>query len=565
MSKSEMPQVMSITKTDDVFNAPFIKLLAMYGVPILFGLFSVYLGQDDNWDLRNYHLYNAYAFLNDRLLTDLAPAQMQTYFNPLIDLLYFKLTKILAPVFVGFLFGAVHGLNFVILLNIALLVIGNPGQSSAFMLSAALALIGCLGVGFISELGSTFGDNLTAILILSSVLIVLRVSLEPKPVSRKKLFFLILAGTLMGIGTGLKLTNVIYAIAANCSLIFILNTPRTKTLGVMLFGIGVLIGLGLTNGYWLWLMWKTFGNPLFPQFNSFFRSPLAADVGVVDTKFLPRSLLEILLWPFIFAKNPDRVSELWLRQVIWPVTYLMFFVYTVSVAVKKFGGRNLSGQLPNQAKFLLAFFAFSYLLWMKLFSIYRYLVPVEILAPLIMWILWKEIFRFRVPIQFLALLFICVLALNYPYRVWHHAGWADQSFSVEAPVFDDPAHTTVLLIGTSPISWLVPYFPTEVAYIGVGGNFPESSKWRAKTNALIEARGGPIYAVIDVTASASLQGLTSIEERSASSMDMGPVNQLMEKFNLSTSTSSCVKKRASIGQKMRPYLLCLTTRVQYVK
>ena len=46
--------------------APRARLI----VPILFGLFSLALGQDTNWDLYNYHLYNPFALLNGKLDID---------------------------------------------------------------------------------------------------------------------------------------------------------------------------------------------------------------------------------------------------------------------------------------------------------------------------------------------------------------------------------------------------------------------------------------------------------------------------------------------------------------
>jgi hypothetical protein len=52
---------------------------------ILMGLISVCLKNINLWDFENYHFYNAYAFLNNRLDYDIAPAQLQTYFNPLLD------------------------------------------------------------------------------------------------------------------------------------------------------------------------------------------------------------------------------------------------------------------------------------------------------------------------------------------------------------------------------------------------------------------------------------------------------------------------------------------------
>ncbi len=57
-------------------------------VPIFFGAWSYLLGQDRNADLINYHLYNAFAFLNNKHY-DFAVAGLQSFFNPLIDLPYY--------------------------------------------------------------------------------------------------------------------------------------------------------------------------------------------------------------------------------------------------------------------------------------------------------------------------------------------------------------------------------------------------------------------------------------------------------------------------------------------
>ena len=35
--------------------------------PLCYGLIALALGQDANWDLRNYHWYNPYAFLNGKI------------------------------------------------------------------------------------------------------------------------------------------------------------------------------------------------------------------------------------------------------------------------------------------------------------------------------------------------------------------------------------------------------------------------------------------------------------------------------------------------------------------
>ena len=59
------------------------------------GAASLLIGKDVNWDLRNYHYYNAFAFLNGRFGWDLAPAQIQTYFNPLGDFPFYALVNVM--------------------------------------------------------------------------------------------------------------------------------------------------------------------------------------------------------------------------------------------------------------------------------------------------------------------------------------------------------------------------------------------------------------------------------------------------------------------------------------
>jgi hypothetical protein len=48
-------------------------------VPLGLVLLNLAMGQDANWDLRNYHWYNAYSFLNGRFFFDVVPAQTPSF------------------------------------------------------------------------------------------------------------------------------------------------------------------------------------------------------------------------------------------------------------------------------------------------------------------------------------------------------------------------------------------------------------------------------------------------------------------------------------------------------
>ena len=93
------------------------------------GFLSVILGPDNYWDLRYYHLYAPWAYLHDRYLYDVGPAQEEGFLNPIADfLLYGLISSPLneTPRIVAFIMGAVHGVNAALIFAIARHVIRPP-------------------------------------------------------------------------------------------------------------------------------------------------------------------------------------------------------------------------------------------------------------------------------------------------------------------------------------------------------------------------------------------------------------------------------------------------------
>lgn len=484
-----------------VLAHPRAPAIAAWTIPVLFGLLSVCLGQDRNWDLRNYHWYNAYALLNGRLDMDLAPAQWQSYFNPLIDLPYYLLATSLPGPVVGFIMGWVHGLNFVLLLAIArkLLGAGPGGADSTTRLPLLLAGVGTCGAGFLSQLGNTMGDNLTALLVLGSLLLVLggwdRLVLR----SGRAAGLLLLSGLLMGLGTGLKLTNAPYAVALCAALLTVPAAWSRRLFLALMQGIGVLAGIIITAGYWWLEMWERFGNPLFPQFNNIFRSPLAQQLGVIDNHHMPHSLLEALFWPFVFAVQTVRVSEIPLKLTVVPLLYALALLFLVFLLRKRVVGNPIT-PLPPRTRFLLLFGLVAYLLWMKLFGIYRYLVPLELLAPLMVWLLVASMAPPGYAARIGGWLLAAATLLVFPFVTWGHAGWAgwsSRSLDADVPPIARPADTIVFTAhGDPPMGWLATFYPRDVRVIALAGGFPESPAWLERIQSALAARTGPHYVML---------------------------------------------------------------------
>ena len=473
-------------------SAPGAWRWAALGVPTLCGLVSLMLGQDSNWDLRNYHLYNGYAALNGRVGFDLAPAGFQSYFNPALDVFYRLLNGALPPRAAGFVMGALQGLNFVVLAAIARRLLGAGQQRTALLLAGA----GVLGSGFLSELGATTGDNLTALPLLASLYLLLRRWEGLARWNAVTALTLLGGGALTGASVGLKLTNGVYAVALCVALLVLPMAWPSRLRLAFVFGVGVLGGVAASAGWWFLKMWRLFGNPLFPQFNDIFHSPLALENGVLDVAFRPRTLWENVLWPFIHALDTRRVSELPLKLMIWPVLYVLLAALAVASLRRWRAGAAAAPALDRRAVFVLVFFAVGYVVWMRMFSIYRYLIPLELLAPLMLWIVWRRLAPGASHVGGLVLALL--VAGVFPAGTWGHAAWGERGYSAEVPPFAAPGASIVFLAHWDPpTAWITTFMPPAARIVSLGTGFPESDGWRRRIADAIAERPGPHYLLLN--------------------------------------------------------------------
>jgi hypothetical protein len=476
---------------------------AYWFMPFCFGCVSLWLGLDANWDLRNYHLYNPYALLHGRLELDMAPAGFQSYFNPTIDLPYYLLVQVLPAPVVGFLLGAAHGTCVFLVYRIALLVIPSSDAATKTNLALFLAIGGGLTGSFLSTLGNTMGDNLVALFLLCGLYLLLdrlcRLSLSWGWASWNSA----VAGGVVGLGVGLKLTAAPFAVSM-CLALLLVPTDAVRRLGLSFwFGVGVLVGIAITAGWWHLHMWQQFGNPLFPQFSSIFPSPLAQDVSVADTKWRPNGFVEMLGWPFITAAAPLRVSEVRLYQVCWAALYLSLIWWTMSTLVGRWRSSAKPAQLSGAASLLLAYITVGYIVWMLLFSIYRYLVAIELLVPLAIYLVLICLVSLRkaMLLSVWATLISSALSVASVFLIgsnWGREPWAMTGYTVEVPAIPNPATSTIVVIpGDPPIAWVVPFFPKEVSFVGLHQYVLNTKEYDNRLKRKLESRNGDVFALID--------------------------------------------------------------------
>jgi hypothetical protein len=524
--------------------------------PLLFSCLSLYLGQDANWDLRNYHFYNAYSYLFHRFDFDVVPAQIATFYNPLLYVPFYKLVTNFSPQVVGCILGAIQGLNFPILIGIARCTVSRDTLS--WWWYYPVALIGVLGAANISETGTLFADNLVSLLILSSLWLFManyRFLTERKMSDAFRLIGF--GGLLVGAAVGLKQPAGIFAVGYCLAFLVIPVSFWRRIFLAFFFGLGVLAGIAASGGYWMYSLWTRFANPLFPYFNQYFQSPMATFADYRDARFLPAGLQDTLLFPFLIVMDPLRTGEISfrdLRFVVFSVVLilaLLFLIWQILRHHKVFREAVKIGSSAEMLRykwlFLLSGSLFAYGVWLKLFGVYRYLLPLEMLAPLGILLLIKT-FPWR-PIVQNCTIFFCAIVILVTLQPgnWGRVAWGEKYFGVEPPPLTDPARTMVLMTGVDPTAYVIPFFPETVRFVRIQSYFTgptdNPNGFDLHMRDLISKQRGPLYV------------LYRAYEKDASV-------EALNAYGLAIDSESCKELRPHIEEHLKfPLNFCALTRM----
>lgn len=537
----------------------------------MFGYWSIRMGQEAHWDIRNYHYYNAYAFLHNRLGFDQAPAFINTYLNPFLDLPFYFLLGAVPPRWVGFIVGSLHGAVFGFTFLIAQAVMRRSHRIHAIVLSFICAAVGFYGPGAVGELGTTFHDLTLTPLVLCSFFLLLREAATTNYASPHApgTYALVISGLLLGAAIGLKYTMAVYAPGLALALFVLCARQALQLRTFLLWSAGLTVGIALTAGYWMYLLARRFGNPFGFFYNGIFQSPYFDPVNWHDSVFFPRTVLQMLFYPFYF-RSAGVVSGVPFRDIRFALSYVLLLIVLLSWTYHATRNRpnerrRLRPSIPRTHWMLLAFFVSSYIVWQVQFSVYRYLIPLELLAPLVIYLLLgslvaKPYTRLLVS----SLLFLAIVGTMQPLD-WGRVQWRDTFFGTVAPIIRDPSNSIVLMSSDDePTAFVIPAFPPQVRFVRIEPIWFASPQTRLvqEMKAVVTTHAGPIYLLTDSSAVRNLrEPLPGLATRDTCSYDQRGtlLNEYLEGYRLRLERNTCTEV---VNNLTRNILFCEVRRAK---
>jgi hypothetical protein len=458
---------------------------------IVVALVAARMGSDNNSDLRSYHLYNGFAALNGKFGYDLLPGGLQTFFPPNTDIIFYALVRALDahPALLNAVLSLPTGIGAFLAFCIAMQFL--PRTAGGVILAVLAVGIGVTGAAGYPTIATSATEMVSGCLLLGGLLLLVAHAEAPMP----PIPTLLAAGALFGLAAGFKLTTAMYGAGAAAAL-FIGPPggvwPRLRR--IVPFGLAATAGALAIGGWWWLRLYRDYGNPVFPLLNNVFRSPLYYPSALIDARFLPRDWTQTLFYPFFWAfQRSHATAELDVRDPRFALAYLAVAAAVVMLVLRPDPDANRRCRV----RFLLSFCVVSYILWLKQFSILRYLAPLEMLTGLVMLLPFLPLldrFAARVAFPLAAAAAFAVLQMVTIRPGWGRVRMGHWAVSVQLP--DLPPDSLVIQLNSFPMSYVAAFAPPTVRFVGArndtihpGG--PTGLEHRVE--AAIRTHAGPIW------------------------------------------------------------------------
>jgi hypothetical protein len=442
---------------------------------------AVYQGYDFDWDVLNYHFYNGFAFIHGKTWTNQQVAMRQTYFAPLMDSAYYLLVRHMAPTLVVAVVAAVQSLLYPMLFQISrrLLQPWFIGTASLTAISMLLALLGMVAPVNIWEAGGALGDTSSAVLVIAAVLVLVEsAARNAGPVSVRSSLAL---GALSGLAAGLKLTNLPFAIGVLAALVTQLpeyrgsDRLRRYAIGLSVCATALAGGFAMTYGWWGIVLYHHLGNPVFPSFNQVFQSPFAAPSSFTDPAFALPTWRDKVMFAFTRTSISGKLDPAGLFDLRMACSIPICLIGLVFTALRLRERALVPGVIACTG--LWTFILVSYIGWLFVFPINRYLVAADMLAPIgvvaaAICVGRRAAFAWGATIGLAVILPLSAMPAWPMY--WlpgeHRSGDKGGYFGVQFIPPPSLDRGLVAMLGGYPTTFLIPFFPRQTQFVRLQGS-----------------------------------------------------------------------------------------------
>jgi hypothetical protein len=266
---------------------------------------------------------------------------------------------------------------------------------------------------------------------------------------------------------------------------------------------------------------------------------------------MPKSAADAITYPFQWfiglhpsSEEPFRDGRFAVLAVLIPLMLVALFAQRMARrwVPSEEGGETARLAAGRDFWFLLTFSVTSYLAWMKMFSIQRYLLPLGFLAGLLLLLTLDWLLRDRVSklATFCFLALFCVLWARMESQAWR-VPYGSSWFGVELPAEATAPDTLFIMLGDGPMGYVVPYLPESTRVIRlISSTIPDlETKLVERARDLISQHSGPI--------------------RSLSMVPLAEADfSYLNRFGLALDEGDCTQFRSAVDQ----FTTCRVMRLQ---
>jgi len=440
------------------------------------------LGKDMAWDTLNYHLYSGFSALNNRFGQDYFAAGPSAYLNPYAYIPFYAMVRAGLPALViCSIFAAAHSVILWLTFELGVAVCPSQDVRTRVFAGSCAAVLAFMNPILMQQIGSCFADITTAELGLGGWLLLASAVRTPR-ISR-----VVYAGLIFGTASALKLSNALSAVSALAMFAVLPLGWLGRIRSGFLYCISLGIGFAVVAAPWSFRMAKMFGNPLFPMFNSIFRSPEASTDPTGNAyRFIPESIGDALWRPFAMIDPVRMVHE----EISSPDLRYAVLIALIIMLVLHWGWRRLrqapppagNRQLNESTRVLAALgcgLGLNWILWLQSSGNSRYALTMACVAAAVIVGMLFRLFESRPKVRnyILATIFVVQavqLYMGAVYR-WNGVPWGGQWFDVSVPDKLKTESSLYLTLGAQSNSFLAPFLAKSSGFVNLYALDPDGA------------------------------------------------------------------------------------------